>query len=76
VSQSLILKNSQRFLLILSILLVVTLGVCVAAPGPSSFDLTTNVQGINLMKITKAQFAGNGPGDFNGAAAADGEVEV
>lgn len=66
----------KRFLLILSILLVVTLGVCVAAPGPSSFDVTTTVSGINKMKITAAEFTGTAPGQFDLATAYEGPLAI
>ncbi len=51
-------------------------GDFIGSPGPSSFDVTTTVEGINLMKITKAAFSGTTKDAFTGAAAYAGELKV
>lgn len=61
-----------------SLLLVVLALICTtlaAAPGPSSFDVSTVVQGINKMKLTTSQFTGS-PGQFDDAVAYTGPLQV
>ncbi|MFA5446871.1 MAG: hypothetical protein WC233_01180 [Sphaerochaeta sp.] len=53
----------------LTIFLLIGFGAYAANPGPSSFDITTNVQGINKMKITASEFTGTAPGQFDDAEA-------
>lgn len=57
---------------IIAVLLVITLASFAAfAVDPASFDVTTNVSGINKMKITTSTFSGT-PAQFDSAAAFTG----
>jgi hypothetical protein len=65
-------KNLVALLLVLA---VVSVGVFAAPtnPDPASFNVTTTVTGINLMKITKAQYNPSNPNPTNfGSAEAYG----
>ncbi len=66
---------------IVAVLLVIALSTAAAFaatnPPSSSFDVTTNVGGINKMKITAAAFPANGnPSAFDSAAAFAGPLGV
>lgn len=60
----------------LTIFLLIGFGAYAANPGPSSFDITTNVQGINKMKITTAEFTQTAPGQFDSATAYTGPLAI
>ncbi len=47
-----------------------------ATPADASFNVTTTVAGINLMKITQAAFSGTTKDAFTGANAYAGELKV
>ncbi len=67
----------KKNLIAILIIALVSVGLFAATvPGPSSFDVTTTVLGINLMKITKAAFTGTTETAFTNAAAFQGPLGV
>lgn len=60
----------------LLILVLASFGVYAADPSPSSFDVTTTVAGINLMKLTTAEFTQTSPGQFASATAYTGPLTI
>jgi hypothetical protein len=66
-------KNIVAALLILAL---AGFGVYAADPSPSSFDVTTTVAGINLMKLTIAEFTLTTPTQFGSATAYTGPLEI
>ncbi len=59
----------KKITIALAITLILSVGLLFADnPAPASFDVTTNVAGINRLKITTAAFSGN-PSQFDAADA-------
>ncbi len=59
----------KKITIALAITLILSIGLLFADnPAPAFFDVTTNVAGINRLKITTAAFSGN-PSQFDAAAA-------
>lgn len=66
-------RNIAAALLILAL---ASFAVYAADPSPASFDVTTTVPGINLMKITTAQFTQTTPAQFASATAFTGPLAI
>lgn len=60
----------------LLVLTVFTASIFADNPSPASFDVTTTIGGINLMKITAAEFTGTTLAAFNSASAFSGSLPV
>jgi len=59
----------KKITIALAITLILSVGLLFAGnPAPASFDVTTNVAGINRLKITTTAFSGN-PAQFDAADA-------
>ncbi len=65
----------KKNLIAILIIALVSVGLFATNPGPATFDITTTIGGINLMKITKAAFSGTTETAFTEAAAYTGNDE-
>ena len=54
----------KKNLIVLLVIALVTVGLFAADPTNASFQVTADVSGINLMKITTAKYEGSSPTDF------------
>lgn len=66
----------KKNLIALLIVALVTVGLFAANPDSVGFNVTTNVSGINLMKITQAAFTGTTENAFTQATAYGGTLNV
>ena len=66
----------KKNLIVLLVIALVSVGLFAANPGPSTFDVTTTVEGINEMKLTQAEFTGTTKSALTALDAYTGPLEV
>lgn len=56
----------KKTIMILLVLVLAAAGLFAAVDStPKSFEVSTNIQGINKMIVSTSQFSGNSPGTFD-----------